>query len=317
MTTVALGLLASRDLAHAQRPAKRPVVAWISGTGSLDVPSFLTGLRAHGYVPGQTVSFDRYEAPPGGAHMSGVINRLMSTNPDVIVASTAEPLDAITRVAKTVPVVGIDLQSDPVARGWIPRPPRPRTNVTGIFLDIAQASAQELRLLREVKPDLSRVAVLGMARINDVQFRATEAAAQTAGVVVHSIVVKALDEVRAALGEASKQGATGLVATASPLFANGLRIIADAALTHRLASICPAVPEFPEAGGLVGYGPSAYDAYRRAGDYVGRILKGSSASALPIQPPGKFLLVLNGQTARTLKLTFPPPLVQRADRVIG
>ena len=316
MTTLAAAVLAASTRAYGQRrPPPKQVVAWLSGTGTLDVPSFLTGLRSYGFVPGQTVSFDRYEVPTGG-DASGVVARLLSTGPHAILASNAEALDAITRVKTPVPVVGVDLHSDPIARGWIPRPPRPRGNITGIFPDISELSGQELRLLREVKPELSRVAVLGVPRIDDVQFRAIGAAAQAAGVTVHQILIKALDEVPNALADAARQGATGLVAIASPLVTSGLRAIADAALRQRLPSICLSVPDYPEAGGLVGYGPSTFDAYRRAGDYVGRILKGTTATALPILKPEKVLLVLNAQTARALKLTLPTPLVERADRVI-
>ena len=316
MTALTGALLASSTRAHGQRrPPPKQVVAWLSEPGSLDPPSFLTGLRAHGYVAGQTASFDRYEVP-AGSDASGVVARMLSTNPHVIVASNADALDAITKATTTLPVVGIDLQSDPIARGWLPRPPRPRGNITGIFADISELSGQELRLLREVKPGLSRVAVLGVPRINEVQFRAIDAAAESTGVAVHRMQLKAVDEVPTMLADASRQGAAGLVAIASPLVTTGLRTIADAALRLRLPSICPSVPEYPEAGGLVGYGPSTVDAYRRAGDYVGRILKGEKASALPIQRPGKFLLVLNAQTARALKLTLPTALVERADRVI-
>lgn len=128
------------------------------------------------------------------------------------------------------------------------------------------------QFLREVKPDVARVAVLGDPRVNDLQFGATEAAAS--------------------------------------------RTIADGAVKHRLAAICPFVPQFAEAGGLLAYGPDFPDLFRRAGDYVARILKGTRVGDLPVQRPEKFVLAVNVKTARVLGLTLPITLVQRAARVI-
>ena len=128
--------------------------------------------------------------------------------------------------------------------------------------------------------------------------------------------VTGLDEIPAAVGEASRQRAGGLVALTSPLMFQGLARVAEPALTHRLAAICPFVPAFAEAGGLIAYGPVFPDLFRRMAGYVDQILKGARAGELPIQRPEKFELAVNLKTARALKLTLPQSLVLRADRTI-
>ena len=317
-STMAATLVGAYGSARAQTPTKIPRVGWLSGSGAIvGYPAFLEGLREHGYVPEHNVLVDRRTPETGKfEQVPAVAARLIADRPDVILAANPHSLDAVFKATRTIPTVGIDLESDPVARRWVASLARPGGNVSGFFLDIPEISGKQLQFLREVKTDLTRVAVLGDTRVNDLQFRASEAAARSAGLTLHALSVTSLDGIAGAIADAARQRAGALLALTSPLINAGLRHIADAALRHRLPAISPFVPMFAEAGGLIAYGPDFPDLFRRAGDYVARILKGAKVGDLPVQRPEKFVLALNVKTARALGLTLPVTLVQRADRVI-
>ncbi len=164
-------------------------------------------------------------------------------------------MEAAVKATKTIPVVGVDFESDPVAKGWVATLARPGGNVTGFFLDMPELSGKQLQLLKEVKPNLARVAVLGDARANEPQFRATEVAAQGAGLMLQRLPVKGLNEIPRALADAVRQ----------------------------------------RTGGLLAYGPAFLDPFRRAASYVDRILKGAQPGDLPVQRPTKFQFVVKPQ----------------------
>lgn len=309
--------------ARAQTSAKLPRIGWLSGTfgARRDSPyfkAFTEGLRESGYVIGQNVLVDG--RTPSAAdkieQYPELAGQLVANGVDVILGANPHSLDAVTRATKTIPIVGLDLESDPVARGWVASLARPGGNVTGFFLDIPEMSGKQLQFLMEVKASLRRIAVLGDPRVNDLQFRATEIAARSAGLTLQPLAVKRANEIPAAIAGAARQHAGALAALTSPLVNASLGSIADAAVKHRLPAICPFVPSFVEAGGLLAYGPDFPDLFRRAARYVATILKGARAGDLPVQRPEKFQLAVNLKTARQLNLTLPQSLILRADRVI-
>ena len=203
-----------------------------------------------------------------------------------------------------------------MTEGWAASLAHPGGNVTGFFLDIPEMSGKQIQFLKDVKPTLSRVAILGDPRVNELQFEATEAAARTAGLQLQRLPIKSQPEIASMITRAARQGAHGLVALTSPLVNIGLTRVAEAAATHRLPAICGFVPIFAEAGGLLAYGPDFPDLFRRAAGYVAMILKGSKPAELPIQRPSKFDLVVNMKTAKALGLTMPQSLLLRADQII-
>ena len=174
----------------------------------------------------------------------------------------------MTKATKTIPIVGVDLESDPVAKGWVASLARPGGNVTGFFLDIPEMSGKQLQLLKEVKPTLARVAVLGTRAVNELQFRATEVAARSGGLTLQPLPIKSLDEIPEAIAAAARQRAGALLVLTSPLIFTSLPRIAEAAIKHRLPAINLFVPFFAEAGGLLAYGPNFRDLFRRAADYA-------------------------------------------------
>jgi len=315
---IGVAVLQAHGHAFAQGPAKRPKVGWLSGQGGLALfPVFLEALREQGYVDGQNVVVEQFI--PEGANFEQypeLAGRLLAGRPDVIFAANPHAIDSVIKMTKTTSIVAVDLESDPVARGWVTSLARPRGNLTGLFLDIPEISGKQLQFLSEVKPGLSRIAVLGDPRVNELQFRATEAAGKRAGLSLHALKVTTLNEIPAAIAEAARQRAGALLILTSPLVNTNLSRIADEVLRHRLPSSCPFSPQFAEVGGLLAYGPDISDLFRRAGRYVGRILKGAKIEDLPVQRPEKFELALNIKTARALGLTLPMGLIQRADRVI-
>ncbi len=315
---VGLGLLVSRRRAGAQASAKVPRVGYLGSQNTSTVKAFLEGLQEMGYVPGQNFLFELRapERPDKYEQFPDLAAQLVAAGVDVILAGTPSAIEATTKATKTIPIVGVDLESDPVAKGWAASLTRPGGNFTGFVLDIPEMSGKQLQFLKEVKPDLRRVAMLGDPRVNELQSRATEAAARGAGLTIQALSVRDIGEVPAAIAGATRQRAGALVVLTSPLVFNNLGRIVDAAVQHRLPAICLFAPAFADAGGLIAYGPDLPDFYRRAAGYVGRILKGAKPGDLPVQRPEKFQLVVNLKTANALKLTVPQSLLARADRVI-
>jgi len=235
---------------------------------------------------------------------------------DVILAANPFSLAAATRATRTVPIVGLDMESDPVRQGWAATLARPGGNVTGFFLDMPEMSGKHVEFVKIVKPSLARLAVLGDPRLNALQFEVTDGAARDAGLALERLAVQSPDEIEGAIAEAARRGAGALVVFTSPLINSALPRIARAAVKHRMPSICAFAPLFAEAGGLMAYGPDFHELYRRTGAYVARILKGSAPGDLPMQRPEKFLLVINLRTARALGVTLPPSFLRRSDHVI-
>ena len=311
---VAVGAVPSR--ADAQGRAKVPRVGYVGGaTGPAEI--FLKTLREFGYAQGDYLHIDVVAiGHTQRAQYRDIIAKFVAQRVDVIVATNPYSLEVATKATQAIPIVGLDLESDPVAKGWVASLARPGGNVTGIFLDIPEISGKQLQFLREAVPKLERVAILGDPQVNDLQFLATEAAAQALRLISHRLPVTRQTEIPAAVGEAARSRDGGLVALTSPLIFQSLQQVADASLKHRMPTICPFVPAFAEAGGLLAYGPVFLDLFRRMAGYVDKILKGARPAELPIQRPEKFELIVNLKTARALKLDLLQSLVLRADRVI-
>jgi putative ABC transport system substrate-binding protein len=210
---------------------------------------------------------------------------------DVVFAADPYAIRAVTTATRTVPIVGYDLETDPVEAGWVKSLARPGGNVTGVFLDLPEFSGKQVQLLAEAVPRLRRLAILWDRTLATALFRATEAAASRAGLALQSLGVTRSDEIDGAFEMARAQRAEALVILTSPLFLPWSRF-AELALRHRLPAIRGS-PEFAEAGGLMGYGPARLDRRRLVGGYVDRILRGARPADLPVQRPATFEFVIN------------------------
>jgi putative ABC transport system substrate-binding protein len=313
VVALVFGLVVPPRRASAQ---KLPRVGYLGGNVPLNIDALLGGLQAAGYVRGQNfeLEFRMSERPDTG--VAALASQVVAAGVDVILASNPFAIEAAIKATKTISIVGVDLESDPVARGWAATLAHPGGNFTGFVLDIPEMSGKQLQFLKELKPDLRRVAVLGDPRLNALQFRATEVAARDAGLTIQALSIKDPSEISSAISTAARQRAGALVVLTSPMIFNNFRHVTEAAIKDQLPAICPFAPSFADAGGLIAYGPDVPDLFRRAGEYVSRIFKGAKAGELPVQRPEKFRLVINLKTARALKLTVPQSLVLRADQII-
>jgi putative ABC transport system substrate-binding protein len=303
-------------VARAQQPAEKLArIGSIQNFRNENFEAFIQGLREAGYVDGQNMLLEtRFYA--------GVLDRideftseLVALKCSVILATAPYAVQAVMKATSKIPIVGIDLESDPVANGWVKSLARPGGNLTGFFLDIPELGGKQIELLKEAVPTVARLAVLWDATIGTVQFGATETAARPSGVTLESFPIRNVEDIKDAIERAARERVHGLVVLTSPLIFNQRSQIADLALRTRLPTIS-LFNSFPKVGGLMAYGPSLALMFKRAASYVDRILSGANPGELPIERPSKFELVINLKTAGALGLTVPPTLLARADEVI-
>jgi len=305
-------------IAEAQPAAKIPRIAIIGVTSRAQIltlyEAFQQGLSQLGYTEGQQVVFVDQHADGVPSRLPSIAAELVRTRPDVIFARGPAAVAAVARATRTIPIVAVDLESDPIALGYAKTLARPGSNVTGVFLDLPELSAKQLQLIQEVIPGLSRLALLGDLTGNAAQFRAAERAAQGLGVETRRIEIRVASDIDAALEVAQRGRAGSILIFSSPLvFTSGPRIAG--ARDMRLPTVS-LFTEFAEVGGLLTYGPSLRECFRRCGVYVAKILGGAKPAELPVERPEKFVLVINVKTAKALGLTIPPSLLLRADQVI-
>jgi putative ABC transport system substrate-binding protein len=276
---------------------------------------FKEGLGQLGYTDGHQVLIVEQHADGVPTRLPAGAAELVRLRTDVIFARGPAAVAAAVRATTTIPIVAVDLESDPIALGYAKTLARPGGNVTGVFLDLPELSAKQLQLFREIVPGLSRVALVGDSTGNAAQFRATERAALTFGVQVQMFEGRTSVELDAALEAARRSGAGAVLLFSSPVVFNNRARIAALGREKRLPTVS-LFTEFAEAGGLLTYGPSLREAFRRCGVYVAKVLSGAKPAELPIERPERFELVINLKTAKALGLTIPPSLLLRADHII-
>jgi putative ABC transport system substrate-binding protein len=234
---------------------------------------------------------------------------------NVIFGASPEALAAARNATTTIPVVGIDLESDPIAKGYVKSLARPGGNVTGMFLDLPELSGKQVGLLKEIVPRLSRIAIFGIPDLNAAQFPATETVVRALALEPEIMEVRVPGDFEQALEAARTRHVDAGILLSSPLVFLASKQIGELALAKRLPLIS-LFAEFPKSGGLIAYGPNVAEIFRRCGDYVAKILHGDKPSDLPIQRPDRFELVINLKTAAALGLDIPTQLQQLADEVI-
>jgi len=302
--------------APAQQPAgKVPRIGFLQGPRNENVAAFIQGLRDAGYIDGQNALIETRIYETAFDRLPDLANELIDLKCNVIVAASRYAFEAAMRATSTTPIVGIDLESDPVASGWAKSLGRPGGNFTGLFLDLPELSGKQIELLKEAVPTLSRLGVLWDSAIGAVQFDATQAAARAAGVTLLSLPIRSPEDFRDAFDRAARERIHGVVVLSSPLILGQRLQIAEWAVKARLPTIS-LFTLLPASGGLMAYGPNLPDMYKRAATYVDRILKGAKVAELPIERPTRFALVINLKTAKALGLTIPESFLLRADEVI-
>jgi putative ABC transport system substrate-binding protein len=230
-------------------------------------------------------------------------------------ASGPPVLRAARSATRTVPIVAIDLETDPVASGVAAALARPGGNITGVFLDFPDFTAKWMEILIESNPKLSRAAVLWDPDTGSVQLDSVRKAARTLNVQLEVVEIHRASDFDAAFLMANQRGVGAMVLLSSPLIAPNVQVLAELTLRHRLPAIT-LFPDFARAGGLLAYGPNLLSLYRLVGVLAGKVARGVDPAALPIERPTKFELVINLKTAKMLGLAVPLSLLDRADEVI-
>ena len=274
--------------------------------------AFRRGMAELGYVEGENFATD-YRFNP--ASLSQAATDLVRRNVNAIFAAAPAAVAAVSKATTSIPVVGIDLESDPVAKGYVTSLARPGGNITGMFLDIPELSGKQLVLLKEIVPRLSRIAIFGVPDLNALQFVATETAARAVGVETEILEVRVPNDLRGAMDAARARHVEAGILLSSPLVFTSSTLIGELALAKRLPLIS-LFGEFAKNGGLIAYGPNVSEMFRRCGEYVGKVLHGAKPSELPIQRPERFDLVINLKSAKALGLEVPAQLQQLADEII-
>jgi putative ABC transport system substrate-binding protein len=304
--------------ARAQQPRKYKIGHF--SAGQAPPPEwwavFLEALRDSGLVEGINVAFERRYAEDRLDRLPELAAELVRLKVDVIVTGgTLAPL-AVKRATSTIPIVMMSA-GDPLGSGLVTSLARPGGNITGLSIMAPDLGAKRLELLKEILPQVYRVGILWNAAnpYSALVFKETESAAQILRIRLQSIEARGPDDFDSALEAATHQGMDALIAVEDPLTFSHRKRIANFAASNRLPAIY-GYREFVDAGGLMAYGTSQADLYRRGAGYVERILKGARPADLPVQQPTKFELVINLKTAKALGLDMPPSLLVRADEVI-
>jgi putative ABC transport system substrate-binding protein len=321
MAVVSGGLLAAPLAATAQQTGKVYRIGYLSGGSSTLthlIDAFRQGLRELGWVEGQNIVIDYRFAEGRYDRLPDLAAELVRLKVDVIVASPSPPAAAAKNATGTIPIVMIGAGADPVGQGLITSLARPGGNVTGLSYSVGQEIfGKQLALLKEAVPNVRRVAVLwnpavpGLApAIKDVKV-----AARSLGVQIQVLEARGPDDFDSAFAAMAKERPGALLVLVDSMFSfHGTRLARLAAKNRLPAAYTNRLPV--EVGGLMSYGPSFSDLWRRAAGYVDKILKGAKPADLPVEQPTKFELVINLKTAKALGLTIPPALLARADEII-
>jgi ABC-type uncharacterized transport system substrate-binding protein len=276
---------------------------------------FLQGLRESGYVEGQNIAIEQRYAEGKPELFPDRAADLVRLKVDVIFARGPWAVSAAKAATRTIPIIGLDLESDPISDGFVKSLARPGGNITGMFLDLAELSGKQLQILKEIIPKLSRVAILGDSAVNASQLRELRMVARSLAVQTQAVEMKSSKDLESAFEAANKGRATALIVLSNPLTLASRTQIGDMATKRRLPTMY-LYRAHVDAGGLISYGPDLPDMFRRCGEYVGRILGGAKPSELPVERPVKFDLVINLKTANALGLTIPQSVLVRADEII-
>jgi ABC-type uncharacterized transport system substrate-binding protein len=240
---------------------------------------------------------------------------LVNNRVDAIVAAAPAAVQAAAGATTSIPVIAIDLESDPVASGFVRSLARPGGNVTGVFLDFPDFSAKCLQLLIESVPTLSGVGVLWDPSTGSLQLKAVEAAAQGFGISAQVFEARRAADIAEAFYALDRSRIQGLLLLSSPLIGGNPQLVADLAIRRNLPTIS-LLPEIARAGGLLAYGPEIQDLFRQVGGMARKVLQGAKVAELPAERPTRFQLVANLKTAKLIGITLPTSILLRADEVI-
>ncbi len=323
MALVSAGVVAM-PLVAAPQPAGKVYRVGILGNVPLTDPegaklwgAFVQGLRELGYVEGQNLTIEHRSSEGQHERVPALAEALVQLKVDVIVVPAGSSAVAARRVTRTVPIVGTSLGGDPTSSGLATSFARPGGNVTGLSFAGPELGGKQMELLRDVVPGVSRVAVLWNPSngLHSAWVREARSAGQSLRIQVRGVEARKPDELDGAFAAMTRAGAGALLVLPDGMFLLHRTRLAALAAERRIPAMY-GVRAHVDAGGLVFYGTSLRESFRRAAMYVDKILRGVSPGDLPIEQPNKFELVINLKTARALLVNIPSAVLQRADEVI-
>jgi ABC-type uncharacterized transport system substrate-binding protein len=316
-----LGGAAAWPVAAAHAQQSEPVIGYLNGASAKEFPHLLAGfqkgLSEAGYVEGRNVKIEYRYADGKYDRLPALAAELVGRKVSVIVATAGTPtIRAAKAATSTIPIVFV-IGGDPVRFGIVASLSRPGGNITGMTLFGIELATKRLGLLLELAPAATIIGVLANPNnpISEPQLTDLQAAAHTLGHQVLVLKASAESDFAAVFTAISQQHVDALVVAADPFFDDRRAQIVSMAAQQKVPA-CYVRHEFVREGGLISYGADVPDAFRQAGIYTGRILKGEKPANLPVMQPIKFELAINLTTAKALGLTVPPALLSRADEVI-
>jgi putative ABC transport system substrate-binding protein len=318
---LALGILALPLSAYAQAQGKVWRIGFLvpqsrQASVGLYYGEFLRRMRDLGYAEGKDFILEWRFADGQYERLPGLAAELVQLKVDVLIAAGSPAIRAAQQATTSIPIV-FPTTGDPVGSGFVKSLARPGGNITGVSNENAAVSAKLLELLKEVKPRLARVALLGNPGSSTylTQLKNIQADARTVGVQVLSVEVSTPEEIERAFAGMPQNRAEAVMFAADAFLSQQRQQIAALALKHRLPSITQQ-RSYAEAGGLMSYGNTREENMRRTVAIVDKILKGAKPADIPVEQPTKFELIINVKTGKALGLTIPPSLLMRADQVI-
>ena len=303
---------------RAQTPAM-PVVGFLSSLSPQELtsvmPAFHRGLNEAGYVEGRNIAIEYRWAEGHYERLQALAADLVRRRVAVIAAISGTPAALAAKAAtKTIPIV-FAIGGDPVANGMVSNLNRPGGNVTGVSFYTAPVVTKRLELARELAPQGTTIGVIMNPGNRDIEGRTLEAAAAALGQPIKIFNASTEREIDVAFKDIAQQRVGALLVSSDPLFFIARNKLV-ALQTHYTLPTIFADREQAEAGGLISYGASRPEAYRQAGNYIGRVVKGEKPADLPVVLPTKYTLLINLKTAKAIGLTLPASLLARADEVI-
>jgi putative ABC transport system substrate-binding protein len=313
-------LLAPSFHVHAQQ-AKMFKVGWLeSATTDRDSrlgQIFLRRLAELGFVEGKNITFEYRSADNKLDRLPALADELLRLNVDVLLTTATPATIAAKNATRTIPIVFMQLAVDPVAAGFVDSLARPGGNITGLTNFAAELAGKRLEILKETVPKLSRVALMwepknaGSAQT----WKESQLPAKELGLQLYSMEVNSVDQFEGAFKDAIKTHSAALAVTPMVLASTHRKEIVELAAKTRLPAIYYR-DNFVESGGLMFYGADLADHFRRAADFIEKILNGVKPADLPVEQPRKFEFVINLKAAKQIGLTIPPNVLARADKVI-
>jgi putative tryptophan/tyrosine transport system substrate-binding protein len=304
--------------ARAQQAGKLPAIGFLGSTTpsaeSQRTAAFVGRLRELGWIEGRTIAIEYRWGEGRPERFTEIAAEFVRLKVDVMIVGGTPTAVAAKQATAVIPIV-FAMTGDPVGTGLVAHLARPGSNVTGLSTQTTDTVSKRIELLREVVPNLRRLAIL--ANINSpvvvLEMGEAQAAANTLGLEVVTLEVGQAEDIERTFETLGRSD--GLYVCADPLVSANRTRINALALAARLPTMHD-LREYAVPGGLMSYGPNIPDLFRRAGDYVDKILRGAKPAELPVEQPTKFDLVINLRTAKGLGLEIPPTLLARADEVI-